>query len=107
MTRPDDQQTALLPPMKWNAWGDPAEAKPLSEGIRSLLRQAVGIEESTTAELEPDQVRLRPSALSPADREGLAAIVGSGYCGWTCCAARIPVCRMHPMRCSCPAVTRR
>jgi alkyldihydroxyacetonephosphate synthase len=81
MTRPDDQQTALLPPMKWNAWGDPAEAKPLSEGIRSLLRQAVGIEESAETELEPEQVRLRPSALSPADRDGLAAIVGADYCG--------------------------
>jgi alkyldihydroxyacetonephosphate synthase len=81
MMRPDDEQTALLPPMKWNAWGDPAEAKPLSEGIRSLLKQAVGLEESTTTELEPDQVRLRPSALSPADRDGLAAIVGAEYCG--------------------------
>ena len=72
MTRPD---------MKWNAWGDPAEAKPLSEGIRSLLRQALGVEDSTTAELEPEQVRLRPSALSDTDREGLAAIVGPEYCG--------------------------
>jgi alkyldihydroxyacetonephosphate synthase len=66
--------------MKWNAWGDPAEAKPLSEGIRSLLRQALGVEEATTAELEPEQVRLRPSALSPADHDGLAAIVGTEYC---------------------------
>src|SRR4029077_92684 len=81
MTRPDDQQTALLPPMKWNAWGDPAEAKPLSEGIRSLIKQALGVEESTAAELEPEQVRLRPSALSSADRDGLAAIVGAEYCG--------------------------
>jgi alkyldihydroxyacetonephosphate synthase len=67
--------------MKWNAWGDPAEAKPLSEGIRSLLSQALGVEESTTAELEPEKVRLRPSALSAADREGLAAIVGVEHCG--------------------------
>ncbi|MGX9792312.1 FAD-binding oxidoreductase [Mycobacterium sp. MMS18-G62] len=67
--------------MKWNAWGDPAEAKPLSDGIRSLLRQALGVEESTTPELQPDQVRLRPSALSAGDREGLAAIVGPEYCG--------------------------
>ena len=67
--------------MKWNAWGDPAEAKPLSEGIRSLLKQAVGLEKSSTAELEAEQVRLRPSALSPADREGLATIVGAKYCG--------------------------
>ena len=81
MMRPDDQQTALLPPMKWNAWGDPAEAKPLSESIRSLLKQALGVEDSTTAELEPEQVRLRPSALSPADRDGLTAIVGAEYCG--------------------------
>ena len=81
MLRPDDQQNALLPPMKWNAWGDPAEAKPLSESIRSLLKQALGVEDSTTAELEPEQVRLRPSALSSADRDGLAAIVGAEYCG--------------------------
>ena len=80
MTRPEDQQTALLPPMKWNAWGDPEKAKPLSEGIRSLLKQALGVEGSTAAELEPGQVRLRPSALSPADRDGLAAIVGAEYC---------------------------
>jgi alkyldihydroxyacetonephosphate synthase len=80
MMRPDDQR-ALLPPMKWNAWGDPAEAKPLSEGIRSLLTQALGIDEAEAADLEPEQVRLRPSALSPTDREGLAALVGAEYCG--------------------------
>jgi alkyldihydroxyacetonephosphate synthase len=67
--------------MKWNAWGDPAEAKPLSEGIRSLLTQALGIDEAEAADLEPEQVRLRPSALSPTDREGLAALVGAEYCG--------------------------
>jgi alkyldihydroxyacetonephosphate synthase len=66
--------------MKWNAWGDPAEAKPLSEGIRSLLRQALGVEGPAAAALEEDQVRLRPSALSPADRDGLAAIVGAEFC---------------------------
>ena len=41
--------------MKWNAWGDPAAAKPLSEGIRTLLKQAVGVEDSAAAELEPDR----------------------------------------------------
>ena len=44
----------LLPPMKWNAWGDPQEAKPLSEGIRSLLAQALGVTNSPTGELDPD-----------------------------------------------------
>src|SRR5689334_21662308 len=80
MTRPDDQQTALLPPMKWNAWGDPAEEKPLSEGIRSLLKQALGLGNATTPELEAEQVRLRPSALSKADRDAPEAIVGAEYC---------------------------
>jgi len=66
--------------MKWNAWGDPAEAKPLSDGIRSLLKHALGVEESAVPELEAEQVRLRPSALSPAEQEGLTAIVGAEYC---------------------------
>ena len=80
MTRPDDHQTALLPPMKWNAWGDPAEAKPLSDGIRTLLKQALGVDDVTTPDLEPDEVKLRPSSLSDADRGGLAEIVGADYC---------------------------
>ena len=28
--------------MAWDAWGDPALAKPLSSGIRTLLEQALG-----------------------------------------------------------------
>src|ERR1700761_1292598 len=70
----------LLPPMKWNAWGEPDEAKPLSEGIRSLLAQALGVTGSPQAELEADQVQLRPSALTTADRGALAAIVGPDHC---------------------------
>jgi alkyldihydroxyacetonephosphate synthase len=76
MTHPEE----LLPPMKWNAWGDPGAAKPLSEGIRALLKQAVGLEDADEAELDPDQVQLRPSTLSQTDRDALAAIVGDGYC---------------------------
>jgi alkyldihydroxyacetonephosphate synthase len=75
MTHPEE----LLPPMKWNAWGDPAAAKPLSDGIRALLKQAVGLEESAEAELKPDEVKLRPSALSQADQDALAGIVGADY----------------------------
>lgn len=70
----------LLPPMKWNAWGDPAAAKPLSEAIRSLLKQAVGLPESDEAEFDADRVRLRPSALSQADRDTLGRIVGAEHC---------------------------
>jgi alkyldihydroxyacetonephosphate synthase len=70
----------LLPPMKWNAWGDPREAKPLSEGIRSLLKQALGVTDSPVAELDADQVKLRLSLLANDHREALAAIVGPDYC---------------------------
>jgi alkyldihydroxyacetonephosphate synthase len=72
----------LLPPMKWNAWGDPEAAKPLSDGIRSLLKQALGVTGSPAAELSDiaiDQVRLRPSQLASRHREALTAIVGSDY----------------------------
>jgi alkyldihydroxyacetonephosphate synthase len=77
MTPPDDQ---LSPPMKWNAWGDPAAAKPLSDGIRKLLEQALGIDGTATVELGAEQVRLRPSVLSDVDRDALMAIVGAPHC---------------------------
>ncbi|HVQ97244.1 MAG TPA: FAD-binding oxidoreductase, partial [Mycobacterium sp.] len=70
----------LLPPMKWNAWGDPAAAKPLPEAVRSLLKQALGVGDSDAPQPDANQVRLRPSALTDADRDGLTAIVGAGYC---------------------------
>jgi alkyldihydroxyacetonephosphate synthase len=70
----------LLPPMKWNAWGDPHDAKPLSEGIRSLLAQALGVTGSPEDELQADQVRLTPSQLTAEHREALAAIVGPAHC---------------------------
>ncbi|ORA79058.1 FAD-binding oxidoreductase [Mycolicibacter kumamotonensis] len=77
---PSDAQDVLIPPMKWNAWGDPAAAKPLSDGIRQLLKAALGIEGSDAAEADPAQVPLRPSALADADRRALAAIVGAEFC---------------------------
>ncbi|APU26258.1 flavoprotein [Mycobacterium tuberculosis variant caprae] len=69
----------LLPPMEWDAWGDPAAAKPLSDGVRSLLKQVVGLADSEQPELDPAQVQLRPSALSGADHDALARIVGTEY----------------------------
>ncbi|BBX15947.1 FAD-binding oxidoreductase [Mycolicibacterium duvalii] len=65
--------------MQWNAWGDPVLAKPLSAGIRSLLNQALGIDATDIAQPEIEQVRLRPSALAPADRSGMGAIVGAEH----------------------------
>ena len=70
----------LLPPMKWNAWGDAAAAKPLSDGIRALLKQAVGLDDSPEKELDLGNVQVLGSALSQTDRDALAAIVGAEYC---------------------------
>ena len=69
----------LLPPMKWNAWGDPAAAKPLSDGIRALLTQALGVSAQTSAELAVEDVQLRPSSLTSADIIALTAIVGAPH----------------------------
>jgi alkyldihydroxyacetonephosphate synthase len=66
--------------MKWDAWGDPGAAKPLSDGIRSLLHAALGIDATTGTELQAEQVHLRPSTLAADDREALAAIVGAEHC---------------------------
>ena len=60
--------------------GDPARSQTSLEGIRSLLTQALGVTDSTAAELDPDQVTLRPSQLTDDHREALAAIVGPDYC---------------------------
>ena len=68
------------PPMKWDAWGDPHAAKPLSEGIRALLQQALGIDPASAADLPRDQVTLRPTTLPDDDRDALAAIVGPAHC---------------------------
>ncbi|BBY89851.1 FAD/FMN-dependent dehydrogenase [Mycolicibacterium tokaiense] len=65
------------PPMKWNAWGDPAAAKPLSEGIRTLLSQALGVDAPDAPEPGAEEVRLRPSTLTAAHTEALAALVGA------------------------------
>ncbi|MEO6794957.1 MAG: FAD-binding oxidoreductase [Mycobacterium sp.] len=66
--------------MKWNAWGDPAAAKPLSDGIRQLLKAALDVDGTAAAEPDPDRVPLRPSMLAGTDRQGLAAIVGDEFC---------------------------
>ena len=70
---------APLPPMAWNAWGDPALAKPLSPAIRSLLEQALGVSGPENTAPGIDEVRLTPSALTAEHRAGLAGIVGDRY----------------------------
>lgn len=68
-----------MPPMAWDAWGDPALAKPLSDGIRSLLEHALGVSGREVAAPGIDEVRLPRSALAQAHLDGLTAILGDQY----------------------------
>ncbi|MGW0162911.1 FAD-binding oxidoreductase [Mycobacterium sp. NPDC003323] len=65
--------------MKWNAWGDPQSAKPLSDGIKALLAQALGVDGPAAPELAAGDVRLRPTSLSDDDRAALEAVLGDRF----------------------------
>ncbi len=73
--------TLPLPPMKWDAWGDPSAATTLSDGIRSLLEQALGVSGADGARCDPAQVELAPSALAATDHDAFVEIVGAGHVG--------------------------
>ncbi|MFD0274399.1 FAD-binding oxidoreductase [Kitasatospora sp. NPDC127111] len=68
-----------LPPMKWDAWGDPALAKELSAEIKGLLAAALGVTGDAAPGPSADEVVLRPSALTEADLKALAAVVGHAH----------------------------
>ncbi len=63
--------------MVWDAWGDPAGRQPLSDQIRGLLKQVFGVSGEAVARRDEGDVPLRPSALTPHQRDGLAAVVGA------------------------------
>ncbi|MBU3750493.1 MAG: FAD-binding oxidoreductase [Mycobacterium sp.] len=65
--------------MAWDAWGDPALAKPLTSGIRTLLEQALGVGGSEISAPGIDEVQLSPSMLAQPHLDGLAAIVGAQF----------------------------
>jgi alkyldihydroxyacetonephosphate synthase len=66
-----------VPPMKWDGWGDPALAEPLSDDITALLKNALGVSAEDIDVPTIDEVRLRPSALTESDEGALAAVVGA------------------------------
>lgn len=67
-----------VPPMKWDAWGDEAKAKPLSDNIRALLQQALGVSADEVAGPDRSEVVLQPSALGDDDLRALRDVVGDG-----------------------------
>jgi alkyldihydroxyacetonephosphate synthase len=75
----DPNAETLVPPMAWDAWGDPALAKPLPAGIRSLLEQALGVSGVEVQSPGADEVQLSPSTLASVHRDALAAVVGEDF----------------------------
>ncbi|WP_432421153.1 FAD-binding oxidoreductase [Nocardia cyriacigeorgica] len=63
--------------MVWDAWGAPTGHKPLSAQIRGLLKQVFGVSGEPVPRRAEAEVPLRDSALTPAARDGLAAVVGA------------------------------
>ncbi|WP_354643602.1 FAD-binding oxidoreductase [Kitasatospora camelliae] len=66
-----------LPPMKWNAWGDPALAKPLPKDVEALLAAALGVAADGTEPPAAEEVVLRPSALTADALTALTGAVGA------------------------------
>ncbi|MFG1792427.1 FAD-binding oxidoreductase [Nocardia sp. NPDC049149] len=65
--------------MVWDAWGIAAGHKPLSTQIRGLLTQVFGVSGEPVARRDEGDVPLRESALTPAQHEGLVAVVGADH----------------------------
>ncbi len=66
--------------MRWDAWGDPELAAPLSDGTSALIRGMLGVSgEITLPPVDPATVTVSPSRLTDADLIGLRAIVGDTW----------------------------
>jgi alkyldihydroxyacetonephosphate synthase len=63
--------------MKWDAWGDPAQATDLSAAQLAMVNDLLKVSAADVDAVPRDAVRLRPSQLSAGDCEALAAIVGA------------------------------
>ncbi|AOW92462.1 flavoprotein [Rhodococcus sp. WMMA185] len=66
--------------MQWDGWGAPEKRKDLSDGMKAVLGQALGV----TIRQAPDRVAadviLTPSAVSEGQLAALAGIVGEKFC---------------------------
>ena len=75
--------------MKWDAWGDPDRAAVLSEAQLGLVHDALKVSAADVDAVPYDEVLVRPSALTDADRAALVAIVGAEHVS-TADADRLP-----------------
>lgn len=78
-----------VPPMTWDAWGDPAQATELSDSQLAMVNDLLKVSARDVHAVARDDVRLRPSALRPDDVDALSAVVGSQHVS-TADADRLP-----------------
>lgn len=65
--------------MRWDGWGDPAQAITLPDDVRSLIRELLGATHRPGDSVGLAQVRLSGPALPEAAREALRKAVGSSH----------------------------
>src|SRR3954452_18801372 len=78
-----------VPPMPWDAWGDPDRAVALSPAQLGMVHDLLKVSAAKVAAVPREDVRLRPSALTTDDVATLAAIVGDAWVS-TSDADRLP-----------------
>lgn len=75
----DNHGTAVpLPPMEFNLWGTPDEAKPLSDGVRKLMSGVFHVRTPLPRIPESD-IRTTGTRLTDGDLAALAGIVGDSH----------------------------
>ena len=73
------EKSALQPPMQWDAWGDPAKKRELSDAVTSLLTGFLGVSAPTRSRLAIEDVQVAPSAMAQSHVEALSGLVGAEY----------------------------
>jgi alkyldihydroxyacetonephosphate synthase len=66
-----------MPPMKWDAWGDPERAAELSSAQLAMVNDLLEVSAADVDAVARPEIRLRPSSLATADLAALGAIVGA------------------------------
>lgn len=73
MTAPEHR----TPHLAWNAWGADEEATPLSDGVRALLEEGLGVPHRDTPSVTESDVHIEPSALSADAAVALREVLGA------------------------------
>ncbi|HJE91285.1 MAG TPA: FAD-binding protein, partial [Dietzia timorensis] len=77
MSSTSDTSSVALPPMRFDLWGTADEAKPLSDSIKKLLSQAMGVDTNKDNTVDAASVTLTEPRLSESTVQDLERIVGA------------------------------